>query len=187
MADDTTIDAAPEEAAKKSLPIKTIIVIAVVMLIEGVVLGGLFMAFGSSPGTAQAEEAVDDETIAEEEAVEIELIAGKFQNRRQGAQSFLYDTTIYILVKRKNLGTEEEIEKGGGFEAMVESHVGRIRGKVVSIIATAAPAHLNETEHETLKRQLLTMVNEMFGEDPDGDPYVLDVVIGDWKEFPSDG
>ena len=178
MADEETPETPESEdgaSGKKKLPMMTIIVIVVVMLLEGVVLGGLFMAFGSSPGAVQAEEPVDDELAAQEELVEIELISGKFQNSRQGAQSFLYDTSIIILIKRKNLGTEEEIELEEGFESRVASHVGRARAHVVEIFASAEPAHLNEPGRETLKRQLLEMAFELFGNDPDGEPYVVSV------------
>ncbi|XAL99040.1 hypothetical protein OT109_15820 [Phycisphaeraceae bacterium D3-23] len=186
MADEETPEVPEDGPAKKKLPMMTIIVILVVMLVEGAVLGGVFMVMSSSPGAAQADEPVDDTLAAEEEEVEVMLIADKFQNSRQGAQAFLYDTTIYVLVKRKNLGTEEEIEEGGGFEATVAGHLGRVRGEMVSIFARAEPAHLNEPEHQTLRRQILEAMRKRFGNDPDGEPYVLDVVISDWKRYDSD-
>lgn len=186
MADEQATDGVEEAAPKKKLPLMTIIVIVAVMVIEGAVLGGLWMVFGGSPGAAQADEQVDDEQAAEEELVEVLLIADKFQNSRQGSQSFLYDTTIYVLIKRKNLGTDEQIENEEGFEARVADHVGRIRGEMVSIFARAEPAHLNEPERQTLRRQILEVVRKRFGEDPDGEPYIIDVVISDWKRYNSD-
>lgn len=185
MADETP-PADAEDSPKKKLPIMTIAVIAGVMVVEAAVLGGLWMAFGNSPGAVQAEDQVDDELAVEEEEVEIQLIAGKFQNSRQGAQSFLYDTTIYVLIKRKNLGTPEEIENEEGFEARVADHLGRIRAEMVEIFARAEPAHLNEPGHQTLRRQILEVTRKRFGEDPDGEPYIIDVVISDWKRYNSD-
>ncbi|MFI4862142.1 MAG: hypothetical protein ACIAXF_15865 [Phycisphaerales bacterium JB063] len=186
MADDPTPEANDAAPAKKKLPLKTLIVILVVMIVEGALFGGLYMVFGNSPGKAQAQEAVDDTLAAEEEEVEIMLIADKFQNRRQGSQSFLYDTTIFVLVKRKNLGTDEQIEAGEGFEATVEGNLGRVRAELVSIFARAEPSHLNEPELNTLRRQILDAMRKRFGNDPDGEPYILDVVISDWKRYDSD-
>mgnify|MGYP000141462360 CR=1 FL=1 len=185
MSDDQA-EATPEEGGKKKLPIMTIAVIAVVMVVEAAVMGGLFMVFGGEPQTAQADELVEDELAAEEELVEVMLIADKFQNSRQGAQAYLYDTTIYVLVKRKNHGTPEEIEAGEGFDAKIAENLARIRSEVVGIFARAEPAHLNEPEHQTLRRQILERCQERFGEDAEGEPYVQDVVISDWKRFSTD-
>lgn len=185
MADEQT-ETTPEEGGKKKLPIMTIAVIAVVMVVEAAVLGGLFMVVGGGPETAQAEENAEDPLAEEEELVEVLLIADKFQNSRQGSQAYLYDTTIYVLVKRKNHGTPEEIEAGEGFDAMIEENLARIRSEVVGIFARAEPAHLNEPEHQTLRRQILERCQQRFGDDPDGEPYVQDVVISDWKRFSTD-
>lgn len=184
MADEaSTENDAP--AKKKKLPM-TVIVIAAVMLVEGVVLGGLFMTFGSKPDVAEAQELEDDALAAEEELVEVMLIADKFQNSRQGAQAFLYDTSMYVLIKRKNRGTPEEIEAGGGFEARIAENLGRVRGEVVEIFARAEPAHLNEPGHETIRRLILEKCQARFGEDADGEYIVQDVVISDWKRYSAD-
>lgn len=185
MADEEKPDTDAPEGKKKKLPM-TVIVIAAVMLVEAVVLGGLFMAFGSKPDVAQAESLEDDELAAEEELVEIMLIADKFQNSRQGAQSFLYDTSIYVLIKRKHMGTPEEIEAGEGFAATIALNVARVRSEVVGIFARAEPAHLMEPEHQTIRRQILEACQKRFGDDADGEPYVQDIVISDWKRFSTD-
>ena len=188
MADETEDNKAEAEApaGKGKLPVMTIAVIAVVMLVEAAVLGALFMAFSSGPDPAQADEKVDDEMAAAEELVELMLIADKFQNSRQGAQSFLYDTSIYVLIKRKYRGTPEEIEAGGGFEAKIDENLGRVRSEIVKIFAEAEPAHLNEPGHESIRGQILERCQERFGDDPEGEPYVQDVVISDWKRFSTD-
>jgi flagellar basal body-associated protein FliL len=165
------------EAGKKKLPMKMLIVVAAVMLVEGAVLGGLWMMFGGSPEAVQAEPIEDDALAEQEEFVEVLLIGDKFQNTRQGAQAYLYDASVYVLVRRKNVAH---------VEAEIESQMARIRQDVTQIFAKAEPAHLNEPERQTLKRQILASCEERFGKEPGGEPYVEDVVISDWKRFSTD-
>lgn len=166
-----------EAPAKKKLPMKMLIVLAVVMVVEGVLIGGGILLFGPEPPAVQAEGLEPDDKAAEFEEVEVLLIGGKFQNTRQGAQSYLYDTMIYVLIQRRHqLYIEEQIA----------SNESRISQEVTEVFARAEPAQLNEPDRLTLKRQILDRCKKRFGDDADGDPYVRDVVISNWKRFSTD-
>ena len=175
MAEEANKDAGA--GGKSKLPKKLVLIVGAVMLVEGAVLGGLWMRFGSQPETLEASDQQKDTLAEQEEPVEVLLIGDKFQNTRQGTQAYLYAATIYVLVKRKNQGYVED---------QIEANMQRLRQDIVQIFARAEPAHLNEPERQTLKRHILAACEAHFGEDPEHEPYVTDVIISDWKRFSTD-
>ena len=92
---------------------KMIIILAVVMVVEGVILGAGYFIFGDKPPTVHAEGLQVDPKADEFKLVEVLLIGDKFQNTRQGAQAYLYDATIYVVVQQRHRG-EIEIEISSG-------------------------------------------------------------------------
>ncbi len=175
MAEEENNSVAPP--AKKKLPMKMIIILAVVMVVEGAIIGGGVVLFGPEPPTAQAEGLTPDVKAAEFEEVELLLIGDKFQNTRQGAQAYLYDATIYVLVQRRH---------SAHVETEIEENMNRISQEITEIFSRAEPAQLNEPNRLTLKRQILDRCQERFGDDADSEPYVRDVVISNWKRFSTD-
>ena len=166
-----------ESPAKRKLPIKMIIVIAIVMVVEGAVILGGVMIFGEDKPAVAAEGLKVDEKAAEFELVEVLLIGDKFQNTRQGAQAYLYDATIYVLVRSKDQGQIED---------QIKANNSRISEEITEIFSRAEPAQLNEPDRLTLKRQILERCEKRFGDDAEGEPMVKDVVIANWKRFSSD-
>lgn len=172
--EDNNTAAAP---AKKKLPMKMIIILAVVMVVEGVIFGAGYFIFGDKPPTSHAEGLEVDDKAAEFELVEVLLIGDKFQNTRQGAQAYLYDATIYVVVQQRHRTH---------IETTIEKEMGRISQEVTEVFARAEPAQLNEPDRLTLKRQILEKCESRFGDDADGEAYVRDVVISNWKRFSTD-
>ncbi len=172
---DKKAEAAPVGEKKKGLPLKPIIAVAVVLLLEAVVIVGLF-SLGGGPGEIQAEPGVADEVALGEKPAESLVVAGKFQNTRTG-RSFMYDTEIYVVVKQKNL---EQVEKRK--EAMHAS----ITKDITTIFRRAEPSFLREQELATLTRQVKAVLNERFGSDNDGEPVIQEVLIAKCMEFASD-
>lgn len=162
---------------KKRLPKKMLIVIAIVMVVEGALFGAGFILFGDKPPEVSAEGLTEDVLADGLEPVEVLLVGDKFQNTRQGAQAYLYDATIYLVVRRKDQGH---------VESMIESDMARISEEVTEIFARAEPAQLDEPDRHTLKRQIKERCQKRFGDDPEGEPYVQDVVISNWKRFSAD-
>ncbi|MBX2852207.1 MAG: hypothetical protein KTR15_10715 [Phycisphaeraceae bacterium] len=172
--EDNNTEQAP---AKKKLPMKMIIILAVVMVVEGAIFGAAYFILGDKPPAVQAEGLDEDDKASEFELVEVLLIGDKFQNTRQGAQAYLYDATVYVVVQERHRAI---------IETEIEDQMARISQEVTEVFARAEPAQLNEPDRLTLKRQILDRCEKRFGDDAEGEPYVRAVVISNWKRFSTD-
>lgn len=168
---------AEEITGKKKLPMKMIIIIAIVMVVEGAIFGAGFILFGEKPPSVAAQGLKEDQDAAQFDLVELLLVGDKFQNTRQGVQAYLYDATIYVVVQQRHQSH---------IETEIESNMARISQEIAEVFARAEPAQLNEPNRLTLKRQIKERCEKRFGEDADGEPYVRDVVISNWKRFSAD-
>ncbi len=166
----------PEEnAGKKGLPLVPIILVAAVMLIEAVVIAGVFLMAGG-PSEVKAEGNLEDELAQLEQPVTVLVVADKFQNTKSG-QNFLYDTEIYATVKA---GQKERVE------GLIEARRAEVLSEVMVIFRRAEPAHLHEPALSTLTRQVREVLQRKFGETKQGEPLMLDVIIGKCTEFAAD-
>lgn len=163
--------------AKKRLPMKMIIVVAVVMIVEGALFGAGIMLFGDSPPAVEASTLEDDQKAKEQDLVEVLLVGGKFQNTRQGAQAYMYQTSIYVLVKQKDQAYVEE---------QIKAEINRITDEIIEVFARAEPAELSAPERLELKRKIMAKCNERFKVDADGKPYIHGVVMSGWMRISSD-
>jgi len=162
------------DAPKKKLPIKTIIVVFAALLIEAGAIVGIFM-FATGPSPVQADGMSDEAALTGEQPTEVLVVSDKFQNTRTG-RAYLYDTEVWIVVKSK---FEEEIEqRKEGMQAAIKSDV-------TTIFRRAEPAHLRESELATLTRQIQAALDKRFGYDPEGNPYVQECFLAEFKEFPA--
>ena len=173
MAEEQTTEQA--EQPQKKFPLKALIAVVVVLLIEAVAISAVFI-LGGQPDPAQADTTAVDEAAAAEKEVEQLLLQDKFQNTRTG-RAYLYDTTIYFTVKNKNLAKVEEL---------IEINRARIESDISSIYRKAEPAYLMEFELSTLTRQIKAALDNRIGNDPDEDkPYITDVIMR-MKRFRAD-
>ena len=169
MADETTD--APE---KKGLPIKTIVVILVMMVVEGVVLIGAISMLGK-PSDVQATGLSEIDPM--EQMVEIPVLSERFVNKSTG-RAWLWDTEI--VVKVKQLHAEQ-------VTTLIDQRRAEIRTAINSIWATGQDAYFHEPGRATLTRQVLEYFHDTFGEDPaTEEPLVKDVLIPKCLGFPSD-
>ena len=186
-----------EEAPKKGLPLVPIIAVGAVLLVEAVVIVAMF-AFSGGPDTAAASPGEPDAMAEMEMPAEILVAKGKFQNTASG-RNLMYDTEIYIVVKKKY---QERVE------AQVEAMKAVIMRDITIIFRRANPSQLREQELATLTRQVRADLNTRFGnapEDPmaaaaepmDGgeagdledagpEPLIQEVLIAKCMEFASD-
>ena len=142
MAEEATNNEQQAQAPKKKLPIKALIAVVAVLLIEAVAISAVFI-LGGQPDPVKADEGTGIDMVAEaEKLVEKLLLQDKFQNTRTG-RAYLYDTTIYFTVKSKNLGD---------VEGMIEGNRARIESDIAAIFRKAEPAFLMEPEISTLTR-----------------------------------
>ncbi|MEM6853561.1 MAG: hypothetical protein AAF593_04045 [Planctomycetota bacterium] len=164
-----------EQAKKKSLPLMPIIAVAAVLLVEAAVIVALFM-FSGGPSEVKAEPGVADELALGEAPAEVLVLAGKFPNTKSG-RNFMYDTEIYIVTKQKH------------FDVMTlkkESMQAAITKDISTIFRRAEPSHLREAELSTLTRQVSATLEDRFGNDENGEPFIDEVLITKCMEFASD-
>lgn len=168
-------EAAPAAGAAKGLPIKSLGILAAVLVIEAVVISAAFL-FAGRPAEVKAEGAIKDDTAHLDEAVEIALVAEKFQNTRTG-RTYIYDTDIYILVRRKNEAKVNE---------RLESMAAQISADIALLFRKAEPAYLLEPTLATITRQIKASLDLRLGLDPEGHSMVQEVVIKKYTQYRAD-
>lgn len=148
---------AQEAAAKRKLPIKTLAVIAVVLVVEALAISGAFMLNGG-PAAAQADEtdAALTAQAASEQPVELLVLSGRFLNGRTG-RSYLYDTDVYIVVRQR----DKELVEG-----RIEAMRAQITTDVAAIYRRADPNYFTEFELATITRQVRAALDERIGRPP---------------------
>ncbi len=174
MAEQVKDEAAPEQE-KRKLPLKTIIILAAVLLVEAAVISAVFLLSGG-PAEVRADGNVDERAAVLEQPVEVLVIADKFQNTRTG-RAYLYDTEIYIEIRRKHQGDVEQ---------RIDTMRQGIKEDIAKVFRKAEPAHLLETELSTIRRQIRAALDERLGRDEQGEPYVERVVIPKCHQFRAD-
>jgi len=162
-------------AGKKKLPIKTIAIVAVCLLVEGVAISGVFMLSGKPhDANAKVDHAAADLAADQEKPVELSVITDKFQNTRSG-RTYLYDTEIFVVVKTKN-----KVK----VEAQLKATAAQINNDITMIFRAAEPAHLLEPTLATLNRQIRAALDERVGKDTvEGKPLIDEVVIKKFIQF----
>lgn len=161
--------------ANKRLPIKTMAILAVVLLLEGGAISAAFLLAGG-PADVKAEGAAPDAAAQAMQPVEVMVLAEKFQNTRSG-RPYLYDTEIFLVTHQK-------------YQKLVEEQIEAMRAQISTQIATifrrAEPSQLIEPELSTLTRQIRAALDDQLGYDADGNPYVQEVLIKKCMQFRAD-
>lgn len=189
--------AAAEAPKKGGLPIKTIGLVAGMLIAEAVLIVGLLSMFNkpSEVKGVDLEHAVPDDS---ETLVEIPLINERFTNGSSG-RVWLWDTEIIVQSKKKHAGTPpaKEGEKkdeghGGGDKGAghgeahhagptvyeeVAARKAELRTGIAAIVASAQHAYFTEPGRETLSRQILEYMRRTLGPDAEGHPRIEAVLI----------
>ena len=140
------------EAAKKGGGGAKFAIITVVLLVlEGAVLGGVFMMM-NKPKAAEATEPVVHVDPEEEKLVEVLVLNERLSNDRSGL-TYSYPTEIYVQVKKKDeTWVTEEIER----------FKNELRADIAAVWRTAAPHHLQEPRMESMTRRVETLLRDRF-------------------------
>jgi flagellar basal body-associated protein FliL len=156
----------PSANEKKSVTLRTLLILLAVLAIEGIAISAAFLLVGG-PADVRAAGAAADEAALAERIVEELVVSDKFQNTRTG-RTYLYDTEVYILIRQKN-------------QPQVKSALVAMRAQVLSDVATifrrAEPAHLLEPSLATLRRQIKAALDERLGRDEQGQSMIDEVLI----------
>jgi flagellar basal body-associated protein FliL len=168
-------DEATAEAPKKG-GMKTIIIVAAIMIVEAAAVFGIMKFTMGSNTNAQSAELEGEEENDRERPVEIELVRDKFQNMSTG-RVWQWEVHVFLRVRNKNV---ERVE------AEKEKRRNEIEEGVARIIRSAQDRHLREPGLESITRQLNQYVNEVFGYDQAGIPRVERVIIPKCMGAPMD-
>ena len=151
MADETPT---PETTKKKS-PLRTIILVVAILLIEAGAFIGWMMLHKPERVEASRDVAIievpDDEKI-----VELMVIDARLPNNKSGV-TYLYDAQIWVQVKNR-------------YSAQVADQLDRfrneIKAEITAIWRTSDPRHFQEPKLENLTRKINALLDARFGADP---------------------
>lgn len=165
-------DAAP---AGKKLPIKTIGIVAVLMIAEA---AGVFFILGaskpkSSGAATEPAHLVDNEA---DKTQEIELLTDKFQNLTSG-HPWMWDISIFLQVKNKN---------SEAVQGVLEQRQAEIKEGMSQLVGRARHSQLTEPERQTLTRQVTSYLEKLEGLTVDGKPLIERVIIAKCRGFQAD-
>jgi len=171
----------PEEK-KKGLPIKTIGIVAVLLVVEAV---AMFVVLGATGKPKETQAAEVEKPAggghgegggAVAEVMEIPVLKERLPNNSTG-RPWIWDTEIIVQVK----GVDGEHVK-----AILESRSAEIRTGLGRIWRTAQHAHFNEPGLETLTRLATAYLDDLLGPDPEGHSYIKRVLIARCVGYPTD-
>ncbi len=153
-------------AQPKKLGIKFIAIVAVLMIAEGA--GVYFLVSMTSGSSASAMSIEGTEEAGREQTTEVLLIEDRFQNVSSGTV-WLWDTSIYLQVRNKNIDRVEKVMKQREAE---------IKEGVAKIFRRAEDKHLRDDPGlETITRQLTAYLNDVFGTDRDDLSLIERIII----------
>jgi len=199
---DKPADKAPEQVdpPKKGLSMKTIIAVLVMLVFEAVAIVGVITVFGK-PSEVKGVGLDHGEHEAHDALVEIPVLVEKFTNSASG-RVWIWDTEIVMVVKEKHAGPDPSAEKaddghggGGGKDGhaapagvRAELHAKRaqVRTGIGAIFSSAQQSYFTEPGRETLSRQTLAYLREVFGKDAEGHERIEAVLIPKCLGFPAD-
>lgn len=200
---DEAAPAAEAPAKKGGLPIKTIIVVLVMLAVEA---GALIFVMGmlGKPNDVKAVELDHHDDMEGEKPVEVPILTDSFMNNSSG-RVWIWQAEIVAVVKAKHAGPDPKAppapagdghgeEKkddhaaaahGGDAHAKpmtavreeLEQKKAQIRTGIAAIFSAAQHNYFTEPGNETLTRQILEFLRQTFGQDETGDERVIKVLM----------
>jgi flagellar basal body-associated protein FliL len=140
-------------AARRKFPIRSILVLAVIMLVEGGAFS-LWMIFSGPAEASAGQVAGVVDAKPTQRTMEIKVLEFRGTNTKTG-RTIHYDLEIAV---------ECEKEKGPIVEDLCKKRDAKIRDELAPIVRRADPQHMQEPDLETLRRQIGATLTEIFGE-----------------------
>lgn len=197
------------EPAKGGLPVKTIAVVLVLLVLEAVGVVAFLTMFGK-PSEVKGVGLEEDHHAETDQLVEIPVVSEKFTNSSSG-RVWVWNTEIVAVVKKKNAGEPEPAQpakKGGGHgeggggaggggggeghsaaltvREELKAKMAKVRTGIGAIFSSAQHSYFTEPGRETLSRQILVFLREVFGQDAEGHERIESVLIPNCLGFPAD-
>lgn len=152
---------------------KIIIMVAIAMLIEGGIIGGVAM-FTRAPTVKAAY--VEAQTDDLDRIIEIPVLKERMSNSKQGIV-YLYETEIVIQIKARY---EKEVK------ARLEQNAAHIKMDIGTLWRQAEPRFFDEPKLSTLSRQVEDKLRDIVGEEPEtGESCLKGVLIPVLRGFPA--
>lgn len=202
MSAEATADAPNGPAKKGGLPIKTIAVVLVMLVVEAVGLIAVLSMVGK-PSEVKGVGLEHDAHSEGDQLVEIPIVAEKFTNSSSG-RVWIWNVEVVAVSKMKHSGPAEsaDAKKGGGHgdegghdghaattatvRAELKAKMAKVRTGVGAIFSSAQHSYFTEPGRETLSRQVLQFLREVFGQDAEGEERIQAVLIPNCLGFPAD-
>lgn len=145
---DKSAEAAPPP--KKGLPIKTIAIVAVVMVVEAGAVFAVFKVISPKVSHADTQHAAihnDDGDALKE----MKVVDEKFQNMRN-TESWMWQIVVAVQTKKRHA---EKVE------AILKAREAEIKDGIRKIVGKAEHNQLKEPNTETLNRQFTAFLNQI--------------------------
>jgi len=165
----------PKPAAKGGLSIKTIAIVAALMIIEG---AGVFFIVGSTmrkPTESKAGELHGEDEAKLDALVELPLVEDKFQNMT-GGQAWIWDAAVFVKVKKRD---EEKVTE------VLQARAAEIKEGIAYIFRRAQHSQLKEPGLETMNREISAYINEIVEKTPEGASRIDRILIPKCRGFPA--
>lgn len=151
-----------EQKPKSKMPLKTMIIIASVFIIEAGAVS-MFWIMHGAPDPADATNAIAKTEEKSREGLAEILLAESFQ-----VDNYMKGTSTRTMVTLEVFATYLEGDEQVNVEKvtmLVEKHRSEIRDRIRTIIASAQPQDLTDPKLEVVKRIIKTEIGEIIGEE----------------------
>jgi len=171
MAEQKQVPSKDEQKPKRKLPIKTLIIILGVLLLEGGTIG-VFMAFkgGPSEAGASSDPIVDTQNPEQQKMAEVVLAEDFTIDNYTGGRS--------RIVIRCGVAAKVSLENQPKLKELVTTHQTEIKDTIRTLVSSAQPDHLQDPQKEVIKREIKTGMEEIIGEG-----LIDEILLPDWTSY----
>ena len=164
----------PEEQKTKSkLPLKTILIILAVLLLEGGTIT-VFMVSKGGPTPAEGTNPIEGDTqIDQKEYAEVILAESFNVDNYMGGKTRLVITMEVCAKVAKDQGED--------FKGLVDSHKTEIKDAIRTLVASAQPDHIKDPKLQVIKREIQTGVEKIVGEG-----VIQEILVSSWQSYTAD-
>ncbi len=162
-----------EQKAKSKLPLKTIIIILAVLLLEGGTIT-VFMVFKGGPTSAEGTDPIQGDTQVDlKEYVEVPLTESFNVDNYMGGKTRIV-ITMEVCAKVSK-------EKGDEFMGLVDSHTTEIKDAMRTLVASSQPDQIKDPKLQVIKREIQTSVEKIVGEG-----MIHEILVSNWQHYTAD-
>jgi len=166
--------AAPQEQKPKpKLPLKTIIIIIGVLLLEGATIS-VFTVFGGESQSADATDPIESTVDTETETMAEVLLAKDFSvdNYVGGRTRLIVNMEVSAKVDKAN---QEKLT------VLIEEHGTEIKDSIRTLVSSAEPTQIKDPKLEVMKREIKIGVEKIIGEG-----LIEEILVPHWQSHSVD-